>query len=277
MLEEQMAMIEQSTSSVTEMIASISNVSEITGKKKTATDELVRTAGTGGERLNETIRIIKEITANIDEIRGTASIIQSVAAQTSLLAMNAAIEAAHAGEYGAGFSVVAEEIRKLAEASGTSSKRISGVIKEVVGSIEKAAASGDDTRRAFTDINTEVIDVAGALDEISSSMDELSAGGRQILDAMTSLRGYASDVQDGGNAMNDASVSLKEAFRIVESVASGVLSQIGGIGTRIDEISDAVDVVAEISGRLSNESELLEAEVSLYDLSGVSAIDDPAD
>ena len=264
MLDEQMAMIEESTSAVTEMIASISNVSDITGKKKTATNELVKTAENGGARLDNTIRIIQEITGNVDEIRGTASIIQSVAAQTSLLAMNAAIEAAHAGEYGAGFSVVAEEIRKLADASGTSSKRISGVIKDVVGNIEEAAISGEDTRRAFLDINSEVVDVADALDEISSSMDELAAGGRQILDAMTSLQGYAVNVRDGGNAMSGASVSLENAFRIVERVTSTVLSQIGGIGKRINEISSSVEVVSDISGRLSGESELLAVQVSRF-------------
>ena len=272
MLDEQTTMIEESTSAVTEMIASIDNVNEITGRKKTATDKLVKTAETGGERLERTIRIIQDITGSVDEIRGTVSVIQSVSAQTSLLAMNAAIEAAHAGEYGAGFSVVAEEIRKLAEASGISSKRIGGVIKEVVGSIEQASSSGDETKRAFADINTEVIGVASALDEIHSSMDELAAGGKQILSAMTSLQGYTADVKDGGNAMSDASESLEEAFRTVERVSGDVLSQIGGIGARVDEISNAVAVVSDISGRLSDESEKLEAEVARYDVGGTDEL-----
>ncbi len=273
MLEEQMAMIEESTSSVTEMIASIGNVNEITGKKKAATDELVKAANEGGERLTQTIRIIQEITGNIDEIRGTASVIQAVAAQTSLLAMNAAIEAAHAGEYGAGFSVVAEEIRKLADASSDSSKQISGVIKDVIGSIEKAASSGEETKHAFADINREVIDVAGALDEISSSMVELAAGGRQILDAMSRLQGYASGVNDSSGTMDAAADRLESAFRTVERVTSSVLSEIAGIGNRIDEISSAVAVVAGISSRLSTESERLEAEAVRFTVGESGQVD----
>ncbi len=266
MLEEQMAMIEESTSAVTEMIASIGNVSEITGKKKTATGELVATAGIGGQRLNETINIIQEITSNVDDIRGTASVIQSVAAQTSLLAMNAAIEAAHAGKYGAGFAVVAEEIRKLSEASGESSKQISSVLKEVVLRIQKAATSGEDTRKAFMNINSEVTGVAQALDEITGSMQELAAGGHQILEAMSALSGYASRVKDGGGAMADASVRLEEAFRAVESVTTNVLSRVAGITDGVDEIMSAVSVVSGISGRLSIESENLDAEVDRFSL-----------
>ena len=266
MLEEQTAMIEESTSSVTEMIASITNVSDITGRKKAATDELVKTAEKGGTRLEQTINVIKEITANVDDIHNTASLIQSVAAQTNLLAMNAAIEAAHAGKAGAGFSVVAEEIRKLAEASGVSSKRIGTVLKEVVANIEDAAASGDETKKAFSEINSEIVEVAGAFMEINHSMDELSAGGSQILSAMNSLQGFASGVKDGGDAMSDAAASLEEAFRIVERVSSGVLSQIGGIGDRIEEISRASGVVTGISGRLSAEAEQLASEVERFTL-----------
>ena len=264
MLDEQMAMIEESTSSVTEMIASINNVSDITGRKKAATDQLVKSAAAGGEKLDETINVIQKITGSIDEIRGTASIIQAVAAQTSLLAMNAAIEAAHAGEYGAGFAVVAEEIRKLADASSVSSKRIGGVLKDVIASIELAASYGDDTRRSFVEIDSEVCGVASALDEITSSMNELSAGGKQILDAMTSLQGYAVDVKDSGNAMGDASTSLSDAFTLVERVTSRVLENIGGITSSIDEIRGAVGLVADISSRLSQESERLDAEVASY-------------
>ena len=274
MLQDQTAMIEESTSSVTEMIASIANVNEITGKKKAATDELVRTAETGGNKLGETLGIIQQITSNVDEIRSTTSIIQTVAAQTSLLAMNAAIEAAHAGDAGAGFSVVAEEIRKLADASGASSKRIGAVLKEVVGNIEDAAVSGEETRRAFSDINQEVVDVASALDEISTSMSELSAGGSQILSAMTSLQGATGGVIDGSSAMTDAAASLESAFRLVERVTSSVLSQIGGISSRIEEIGSATAVVNDISGRLSIEAERLDAEVSRFQLEAPAEPDD---
>ena len=268
MLEEQFAMIEESTSAVTQMIASIDNVADITGKKKNATDELVKTANIGGEKLNETIGIIQEITSNIDEIRTTVSIIQSVAAQTGLLAMNAAIEAAHAGEYGAGFAVVAEEIRKLSDASGQSSKRISAVIKSVIENIEKAASAGEDTKGSFVDINREVVGVARALDEISGSMDELSIGGKQILDAMTSLRSTASNVENGGREMEEASSQLEVAYSMVERVTRDVISRMSGITQGINEIKSSVEIVSDISSRLSDEADTLNSQISRFKTEG---------
>lgn len=264
MIQEQTAMVEQTTSSVTEMIASIRNVTEITGKKREATDLLVRTAEEGGERLGETTGIIATITDNMDEIRGTTAIIQNVSAQTSLLAMNAAIEAAHAGEYGMGFAVVADEIRKLAEASGEQSKRISGVLKEVVQQIESASASGNATRKAFDRIDAEVKGVASSLDEIASSMEELNTGGQQILEAMTGLRDYTTQVKEGSGDMSGASKELGETISTVENISREVLSSTVEISAGINAIGHSLEMVKGTGEQLSTIAETLDSEVGWF-------------
>ena len=263
-VQDQTAMVEESTSAVTEMISSINNVAEITSKKKAATETLVRTAEAGGSKLNATILVINEINESLDQIKGTATIIQQIASQTNLLAMNAAIEAAHAGDAGRGFAVVADEIRKLAEASSMNSKQISGVLKEVVTRIESASASGHETETAFIEIDREVKGVAQSLDEISSSMEELNIGGSQILEAMTGLQDVSIKVNDGNNKMNDSSRLVTEAIEVVSRITTEVSESANEITIGITEVSGAMQLVTELSNSLGEITDKLEEEAARF-------------
>ena len=259
-VQEQTAMVEESTSAVTEMISSINNVSDITEKKRAATDMLVKTAESGGAKLGATIKVINEINASLDQIKGAATIIQQIASQTNLLAMNAAIEAAHAGDAGRGFAVVADEIRKLAEASSTNSKQINGVLKDVVNRIEVASAAGHETEMAFTDIDREVEGVAQSFDEISASMSELNVGGKQILEAMTGLQDVSVNVNQGSRDMTEASEKVTNAIEIVSRITSEVSNSAQEITLGITEVSDAMMQVTELSSSLGDITDNLEKE-----------------
>jgi methyl-accepting chemotaxis protein len=180
-LEGQITMVEESSASVTQMIASIQNVSRIAERSTDATHELKSAASTGGDRLGETTRIIAAVRESVDGIKDITGIIQGIASRTNLLAMNAAIEAAHAGDAGRGFSVVADEIRKLAEASALNSKEISGILTEMIRDIEAADKAGQDTRTAFGQLDQRVAEVNESYEGIRSSMSELEVGGSEIL------------------------------------------------------------------------------------------------
>ena len=117
---------------------------------------------------------------NIDGIRDITAVIQSIASRTNLLAMNAAIEAAHAGDAGRGFAVVADEIRKLAEASAKNSKEITGLLTGMITSIQAADDAGQETRSAFGTLEVRVKDVRQASEEILGSIRELEAGSQDI-------------------------------------------------------------------------------------------------
>ena len=263
-VQEQSAMVEQSTSSVTEMISSINNVADITSKKQEATEALVKTAASGGEKLNTTTSEINEITDSLDDIRGMAAIIQQIASQTNLLAMNAAIEAAHAGDAGRGFAVVADEIRKLAEASSLNSKQISGVLKEVVSRIESASDSSRETQEAFGAINQEVEGVSQSLAEIKSSMDELNVGGQQILEAMTGLQDVSVKVRQGSGDMTEASDEVSEAIETVSRITSEVSNSASEINIGINEVSSAMTRVTDLSSQLGDITDQLEEQAGKF-------------
>ncbi|MDC7126920.1 MAG: methyl-accepting chemotaxis protein [Spirochaetales bacterium] len=263
-IKEQTSMIEESTSAVTEMISSIKSVSDITQKKKETTTNLVTTAASGGEKLGNTISVIAEINQSLDQIKGTASIIQQIASQTNLLAMNAAIEAAHAGDAGMGFAVVADEIRKLAEASSRNSKSISGILKDVVDKIETASSSGYETEKAFSEIDTEVHDVAMSFDEISSSMVELNEGGKRILEVMANLQTFSEKVEEGSQSMTTSSLEVSDAISIVSRVTTEVSNSATEITTGINEVSSAMIGVTDLCGVLGDITERLDSEAAQF-------------
>ncbi len=261
---EQMSMVEESTAAITEMISSIENVSRIMEGNKEITDNLVSTAENGGNMLKNTTRTIGEINESVESIRGMAGMIQRIASQTNLLAMNAAIEAAHAGEYGKGFAVVADEIRKLAEASSDNSKEITTILKTVVDRIGAATDSGRDTSRAFDEIDTEVHNVSRSLDEISFSMGELKQGGDRILKAMAALQDVSVKVQNGSVEMREGSAQVKQAINVVRRVSSEVSGSIQEISTGLKEISYAVNGLTELSEKIGSVSDELDGQVNKF-------------
>jgi methyl-accepting chemotaxis protein len=261
-IRDQMSMVEESTASVTEMIASISNVAKIADQRREAIDKLVVTVAAGGEKLAETSGEIARITESVADIKDITGIIANLSSQTNLLAMNAAIEAAHAGESGRGFSVVADEIRKLAEASSANSKEIGVILKDIIDRVDSVSRSGDESNRAFKSIEAEVEALRNSLIAIFSNMSELHVGGGQILQAITSLRDASVAVKDDSTQIGQSASSINESMNDLRRVSTDVASGISEISTGTKEISTAMKDVLQNAGRVGSLGESLNAELS---------------
>lgn len=270
-LHDQSSMIEESTASVTQMIASVGSVAEATSRRRTAGETLVESSKTGGAKLESTVAVIRDINANVTEISGIAKVIQEISGRTNLLAMNAAIEAAHAGDSGRGFAVVADEIRKLAEGSAANSKRIAGVLKEVVAKIEQAAAAAEDTRAVFGQVDGEIGAASGAFAEIAYAMGELKTGGEQILSAMESLRNASAEVDNGRRSIADSAEKTEEAVSSVERIASEVGYSVGNIRDDLVGMEVSVATVASLSGRVGEVILALDGELRRFRTEGACA------
>jgi methyl-accepting chemotaxis protein len=204
------------------------------------------------------------IAESIGTIKDMATVIKGVAGQTNLLAMNAAIEAAHAGEAGRGFAVVADEIRKLSEKTGASSKEISSTISDVTKRIEEAASTRKATSGAFDAISSRIGDVSRSITEIYSNVAEMQTGGRQILEAMSDLKGRTADLEDRSRDFDSATGRLVEGMDSLHRLSAEVVANIDEISTGISYIGGSVRGIAAEAEKAEAVGDRLDKELGLF-------------
>jgi methyl-accepting chemotaxis protein len=264
-IEEQGSMVEQSNASLNEMLSSVIHMSSITGQRRDATIKLAENLKDSSSRLIEANRIFSEgVASQIGSIQEAAEAIQKIAAQTNLLAMNAAIEAAHAGESGRGFAVVAEEIRKLAENSSGSSRRISETIRSVVAHIGTSGQTFRDIQTSFAATVEESRQTVEAFQEIDSGTRELSEGGKQILSAMTVLEETSSRIKEHVKNITENIHVVNRSEKQIHDLSTENTQGIKEISIGIREVNEAMHLVNDLNVQLSGIVEEIEAGTRIF-------------
>jgi methyl-accepting chemotaxis protein len=180
--------ISRSSESIEQMVQDIDSVRTVVYRAHESTANLSKSSDTGRKmlnNLNEELSRIVEQSAFLEEANAA---LVNIAAQTNILAMNAAIEAAHAGEAGRGFAVVAGEVRKLAESSSKESTSISDEIKHMREGIEKIRQVSAETVDTMGNMFTEVTEMQSSFSNVMTAVDAQAANGKQVLDALGTLR-----------------------------------------------------------------------------------------
>jgi methyl-accepting chemotaxis protein len=263
-VEQQSANVTQSSSAIEEMLANIKSVTQTLVKNGESVNDLSSASELGHVSLRGAAADIQEIARDSQGLLEINRVIKDIAAQTNLLSMNAAIEAAHAGDAGNGFAVVADEIRKLAESATEQSKTINAVLNKIKGSIDKVTESMCNSLTRFEVIDLDVKTVSEQEGNIRSAMEEQSEGSKQILEAISQLNEITRQVKNGSAEMLEGSHNVIQESRNLGQVTHEITGGINEMASGAEQINEAVNKVNEISFKNRENINLLVKEVSLF-------------
>jgi methyl-accepting chemotaxis protein len=263
-IEQQAESMSRSSASIEEMIANITSITASLSQNEQALQRLREASSQGNTALQKVSSDIQEVSKESERLLEINKVIQNIASQTNLLAMNAAIEAAHAGDVGRGFAVVADEIRKLAESSSEQAKTVSSVLKNIKDALSGISTSTVASLKQFEDIDAgfETVSVQGM--EIRNAMEQQDSGNKEVLAAMETSNEITRNVKNNSAEIQSGSREVIGEGRHLENLTGEVTGAINEITSGIADIHSAIIRTSEISGKNKQDIEALLREIARF-------------
>jgi methyl-accepting chemotaxis protein len=250
--------IHETSASIEQINATIDAVSLGTVDKRSRLEELQTITDKGASDMDLAHGAIMKIADSSAAITEVGKIIQGISNQTNLLAMNASIEAAHAGGYGMGFAVVADEIRTLAERTRANAKEITRTLKEISAEIDRAREVNKTASSGFRAMKSGVGAVAEAMDGVFNALTEIRGGIGEITHAVLGVR--------------DASLEIETAIKSISERSGASATEISALGSTLGDYAREIEAVLSSFVSMSDGMRGLEA-VGKENLTRIAAVE----
>jgi len=263
-ISKQFEQVSESSASITQMISNISSVNTATNDMDKQFRVLTQSTDENKamiSKINESLLAVSEDSKKLFDIN---KMMNQIAYQTNLLAMNAAIESAHAGVAGRGFAVVADEIRKLSEQSAKQSKEIATTLKSIKAEIDSTVVLSNGIVQSL-DKTVSIVSIVNEQQlSIKNSMAEQGDSGQQILKSLTVINQVTSEVKDGSTEMQDGANAMYEEVVRVKDASISIQATMSEISKETDQLSTHMTLVLRESDRTRINIETVTKQVNMF-------------
>jgi len=243
----QTSSMNEASAAVEQMIGNITSISSVTEKMESQFKTVGESSDKGSAIQKESAGRIRTIVEESQNLQDANKIIATIAAKTNLLSMNAAIEAAHAGEAGRGFAVVADEIRQLAINSTDESKKIGSELKQIVNTIAQIVKDSEASTNAFVDVTRRIDETGKLIHEVNNAIREQKIGASQVISSLRMMNEHTDKVTAGAKEIGQGSSIMLNEINTLQTSAGEIMTRMEEMSSGIKNINNGAQGVSELS------------------------------